>query len=199
MAICTQFTNAQFKGLTFKLQCCLGEVAKKYAGFRAAGRADLAKCKEYDLKYLTLAYNALNCIDSLDYTVSVTSAFFPVVNSGKQTSFNTSGSHYLQIGQLVTISGFNLLGLNVTAAPVIAIQALNQFTVATPDATYQAGDLGAGTATVIMNNSLSCDDIQAIIDKVKSICDCDCCPDNGEATFQMSYNPATGMLSASSI
>lgn len=199
MAICTQFNTAQLKGLIFKLQCCLGQVSKQYARLRAAGRTDLAKCKEYDIKYLTLAYNALNCIDSLDYTVSITAAYFPVTNSGKQTSFVTSGSHYLQIGQLVSVVGFGYSGLNVTNVPVLAIRSLNEFTVATPDMNYIAGDLGAGTVTAILNNSISCDDIQAILDKVKSICDCDCCPDNGEATFQMSYNPATGMLSASSI
>lgn len=199
MAICTQFTNAQFKGLTFKLQCCLGEVAKKYAGFRAAGRTDLAKCKEYDLKYLTLAYNSLNCIDSLDYTVSVSGGQFTVVNSGKQAVFTTSGSHYLQVGQLIALSGFTISALNVTSTPVLAVPSATQFIVATPNATYQAGDLGTGTITVLMNNSISCDDIQAIIDKVKSICDCDCCPDNGEGTVQMTYNQGTGTLSGTFI
>lgn len=199
MAICTQFNTAQLKGMTFKLQCCLGQVAKKYAELRSVGRVDLAKCKEYDLKYLTLAFNALNCIDSLDYTLNITTAYAPVLNSGKQTSFVTSGTHYLQIGQLVTITGFGYSGLNVNTVPVLAVRALNEFTVATPNMNYIAGDLGTGTVTVLMNNSLSCDDIQAILDKVKSICDCDCCPDNGQSTFQMSYNQGTGLLSANSL
>lgn len=196
MAICTQFNTAQLKGMTFKLQCCLGQVAKKYARLRAAGRLDLAKCEEYDLKYLTLAYNALNCIDSLDYTLPIIGASFPIANYGKQANFTTFGAHNMQLGQLVTLTGFTWPGFNNTAVPVIGIRSLNEFAIATPNSTYSPDLAASGTLTVIMNNSLSCDDIQAILDKVKSICECDCCPNENESIFQMTYNQSNGTLSA---
>lgn len=42
------------------------------------------------------------------------------------------------------------------------------------------------------DSCLSCDDISNILDQMKNICDCDCCLDAGEHTYEMIYDPATG-------
>lgn len=197
MATCTQFTTAQLKGLTFKLQCCLGQVAKKYARLRAAGRYDLAKCVEYDLKYLTLAFNALNCIDSLDVSISLDTVNTPVGN-GKTITYTTIQNHNFQIGQLLTILGYSISGFNATLIPILAIPSNNSFVIAgTVNGTIDKPT--PATVTVIYNNSLSCDDIQSILNKVKSICDCDCCLNAGELTYKMTYDASTGILSAGAL
>ena len=41
---------------------------------------------------------------------------------------------------------------------------------------------------------LSCDDISNILDQMKKICDCDCCLDAGDHTYQVSYNYNTGVF-----
>ena len=41
---------------------------------------------------------------------------------------------------------------------------------------------------------LSCDDIANILDQMKKICDCDCCLDAGDHTYQVSYNYNTGVF-----
>jgi hypothetical protein len=168
----------------------MGDLAKQYARLRAAGRYDLAKCKEYDLKYLTLAYVALNCIDSLDVSVGVVAAY----GNGKTIKYTTSSNHNFQIGQLVSILGFSNSGYNVTSVPILAIPGLTTFVVQGDIVTDPAAT--NPTATVIMNNSLSCDDIQAILDKTKAICDCDCCQQADETLYNLSYSPATGQLTA---
>ena len=198
MATCYQFTTEQLKALTFKLQCCLGQSAKMYARLRAAGRYDLAKCKQADIKYLTLAYNALNCVDSFDKTVKIISAT-SLPGKIKTVSFGTLTNHNLQVGNLMQVLGFNISGLNVTSVPILSISALNEFTLYAPDVTSAvAQDLGLNsgvTATTVIENSISCDDIQSILDKVKTICDCDCCLNDGENRYKLSYNAATDQLS----
>lgn len=193
MSTCNQFTTAQLKGLTYKLQCCMGDVAKKYARYRAVGRYDLALCKEYDLKYLTLAYNALNCIEGFDTTVSISTAY----GNGKTIKFTTASNHGFGIRQFVDVLGFSNPIYNVVGSPILAIPSANTFIVA-GDITTVGGDPAATNPTVkaTINNLLSCDDIQAILDKTKSICDCDCCQEAGESLYNLTYNSITGQLTA---
>ena len=196
MATCTQFTTAQLKGLTFKLQCCLGQVAKKYARLRAAGRYDLAKCVEYDLKYLTLAFNALNCIDSLDITLTLSNDSPPSGN-GQTITYTTVLNHNLQVGQLISVLGYTQSAYNVTLVPILAITSPTSFV--TQGAVSGVAKTANATVTSIVNNSLSCDDIQSILNKVKSICDCDCCLNDGESTYKMTYDASTGQLTAGAL
>lgn len=197
MATCTQFTTTELRALTYKLQCCLGNVAKQYARFRAAGRIDLAKCKEYDLKYLTLAYNSLNCVKTLDQTFTEVNVSNLAGGSQKLLSYNTGVPHNLTVGQLVNITGFSNSAWNVTSTPISAIYALNTFVIQVPNDTAAEG--GGGTVTAIVNNSISCDDIESILNKVKSICDCDCCKEPGKNTYTLSYSQTTGQLTASNL
>lgn len=62
---CPQFTLQELKAALFKFQCCAGTLAKEYVQLMNVGRPDLSECKVTDLKYLTLAINALSCIDEL--------------------------------------------------------------------------------------------------------------------------------------
>ena len=109
-AKCTMFSVPELKLQLYKFQCCAGKLAEKYVQYQNVGRADLAQCLLADLKYLTLALEALTCITDL------------------------------------------------------------------PDP------------------CLSCDDISNILDQMKKICDCDCCLDAGDHTYQMSYNYTTGVF-----
>lgn len=62
---CIDFTLEELKVILFKAQCCAGYLAKEYVQYQEIGRPDLAECKLVDLKYLTLAINALSCINEL--------------------------------------------------------------------------------------------------------------------------------------
>lgn len=62
---CNDLTVEQLKVAVYKFQCCAGTLANEYVQLQNIGRPDLAKCKLVDLKYLTLAIDALSCIESL--------------------------------------------------------------------------------------------------------------------------------------
>jgi hypothetical protein len=62
---CAEFSLEELKVMLFKFQCCAGVLAKEYVQYQEIGRPDLAECKLIDLKYLTLAINALSCIQEL--------------------------------------------------------------------------------------------------------------------------------------
>jgi hypothetical protein len=62
---CVEFSLEDLKVMLFKFQCCAGVLAKEYVQYQEIGRPDLAECKLIDLKYLTLAINALSCIEQL--------------------------------------------------------------------------------------------------------------------------------------
>ena len=109
-ARCNMFSVPELKLQLYKFQCCAGKLAEKYVQYQNVGRPDLAQCLLADLKYLTLALEALTCITDL------------------------------------------------------------------PDP------------------CLSCDDISNILDQMKKICDCDCCLDAGDHTYQVSYNYTTGVF-----
>jgi hypothetical protein len=49
----------------YKAQCCAGKKAQQYIKYLQAGREDLALCKRDELRFLTMAIDALYCITDL--------------------------------------------------------------------------------------------------------------------------------------
>ena len=62
---CPDLSVDELKTALFKFQCCAGILAKQYVQLINVGREDLSDCKITDLKYLTLAIDALSCIEEL--------------------------------------------------------------------------------------------------------------------------------------
>ena len=63
-ARCDAFSYPEYRLQLYKFQCCAGQLAKKYVQLVEAGRTDLAKCLEMDLKYMTVVLDSLSCITS---------------------------------------------------------------------------------------------------------------------------------------
>lgn len=59
---CDQFDITMLKVALLKAQCCAGKKAKTYVNLMMAGREDLAICKRDELRFLTMAIDALYCI-----------------------------------------------------------------------------------------------------------------------------------------
>jgi hypothetical protein len=62
---CDAFDLTELKVAIYKAQCCAGKKAQQYIKYLQAGREDLALCKRDELRFLTMAIDALYCITDL--------------------------------------------------------------------------------------------------------------------------------------
>lgn len=61
---CDNLSLDAFKVQIFKIQCCSGQLSKKYIKYIQAGREDLAQKTLEDLKILTLILDAVKCVEN---------------------------------------------------------------------------------------------------------------------------------------